>query len=450
MSLSIFRKTFSIGGIHPPTHKDADPTLHLLPLPTTVVLPLHQHIGSDARPIVAKGDHVVRGQVVAEHPRLISADVHSPLTGTVTAITTATMADGRPATAITVSSSPQEHEQDTQARQDYWQRILSANPDYTIIENTPRDAIIEKVTRAGIVGLGGATFPSHVKLDPGTRHPDTLIINGCECEPYLMCDDALMRACAHRIVAGAAIMAKAAGTRRVVLATEENKPQAAEALGRAIADSGLRGVSVCVLRTRYPQGGEKQLVQAVTGRHIPSRKIPADVGVVVHNVATAFAIWQAVECGEPLMERVVTVTGDVSAAERRNYITAIGTPLSSLPMTLPAAPRIILGGPMMGRTAVCTDAPVCKGTSGITVLAGAHRQAPEPCLRCGRCVDVCPMGLEPYLIATYGRLHRWDDAAAALAQECIECGSCTYTCPSHRPILDFIRLAKKRLSSMPK
>lgn len=450
MNVSIFHKTFALGGIHPATHKEADPTLRLLPLPQTVVVPLRQHIGAEAKPVVAKGDHVARGQVVAVHPKLISADVHSPLTGTVASIASTTMADGRPATAITITATPEELDHDNSARREYWNRILTTKPDFALIAATDRSAIVEKVAAAGIVGLGGATFPAHVKLDPGERHPDTLIINGCECEPYLMCDDALMRSCAHRIVAGAAIMAKAAGTPRVVIATEANKPEAARALRRAIADSGQDNVSLRILRTRYPQGGEKQLVQAVTGRHVPSGKIPADVGTVVHNVATAFATWQAVECGEPLMERVVTVSGQIPADERCNYIAAIGTPLSALPFTLPPQPRIILGGPMMGRTAVCTDAPVCKGTSGITVLGDAARQAPQPCMRCGRCVDVCPMGLEPYLIATYGRLHRWEDARDALARECIECGSCTYTCPSHRPILDFIRLAKKRLSTLPK
>lgn len=438
----MFKKTFTIGGIHPAPHKEADPHPTLLELPRVAVLPLRQHIGAPAKPVVAKGDRVSRGQLVADHPVFVSAGVHTPISGTVIAVGDAVMADGRTAPAITVSASEQEHACDSAARRDYWEALVPGQADRTLSERTDAETIRRCIADSGIVGLGGATFPSHVKLEPGRRHPSLLIINGCECEPYLMCDDALMRTYPGRVAEGVEIMMKGADIARAVIAIEDNKPEAAQAMREATA--GNDAVSVVLLRTRYPQGGEKQLVQAVTGLRVPSGALPADVGAVVHNVATAFAVWQAVDGGVALTERIVTVSGDLAAAERRNYIVAVGTPLSQLPFTMPSEPRIILGGPMMGRTVLNMDAPVTKGTSGITVLSGTHRPAVQACMRCGRCVQACPMGLEPYLLATYGRLHRWEDARSAAVADCIECGSCSYTCPSGRPLLDFIRLAKQR------
>lgn len=210
------------------------------------------------------------------------------------------------------------------------------------------------------------------------------------------------------------------------------------------ACSSRNNIKVMALKTKYPQGGEKQLIEAVTGQRVPSGTLPIAVGAVVDNVATAFAVWQAVCTSMPLIERVITVTGDIPTDQQRNYLTAIGTPISELPFTLPGECRAILGGPMMGRTAVRLDAPVTKGTSGVLLLANRMRRPAEACIRCARCVDVCPMGLEPYLLATYGRLRLWDEARAAMVADCIECGSCSYICPSSRPIVDYIRIAKQR------
>ena len=446
--MPLFRKTFAIGGIHPAPHKEADPTPRLLPLPRKVYLPLSQHIGAPAKPIVAKGDRVSRGQLVADHPVFVSAGVHSPITGTVLSIDNITMANGKPSPAIIIQAGDDDHLADTTSREQYWHSLDSDIADRTLSERTDADTIRRRVADAGIVGMGGAAFPSHVKLSTDGHQPSLLIINGCECEPYLMCDDALMRTFPHRVAEGIEIMMKGAGIAKAIVAIEDNKPLAAKAMEDATADN--ESISVVRLRTRYPQGGEKQLVQAVTGRRVPSGGLPADVGVVVHNIATAFAVWQAVDGNSPLIERIVTVSGDIDASERRNYIAAIGTPLSELPFTMPRQPLIISGGPMMGRTVVNMDAPVTKGTSGLTVLDSTRRPDPKACIRCGRCIQVCPMGLEPYLLATYGRLHRWPEARDNSVADCIECGSCSYTCPSARPLLDFIRLAKQRSRNLPK
>lgn len=408
-----------------------------------VMLPLVQHIGAPAVPSVAKGGRVIRGQLVAVHPSYVSANIHSPITGTVVAIGDVLMANGKPGPAITVRATAEDHEADTAARRSYWDSLVPGITDRGLCGNTAAADIRSRIAEAGIVGMGGALFPSHVKLDFKGATPDLLIVNGCECEPYLMCDDALMRSYPARIVEGVELILKGTGIRRAIIAVEDNKPEAAAALS-AVLDKDY-DISVRILRTRYPQGCEKHLVEAITGRHIPSGGLPLDVCTIVHNVATAFAVWQAVDAGVPLIERVVTVSGDIPEHECRNYIAAIGTPMSELPFTLPEHnPKIIAGGPMMGRTVLCTDAPITKGTSGITVLSNTGRRLEQPCMRCGKCVQACPMGLEPYLLAAYGRLRRWGDARDNCVTDCIECGSCSYICPSARPLLDYIRLAKQR------
>lgn len=440
--MTMSNKTFGIGGIHPAAHKDADTTLRLLPLPRTATLLLSQHIGAPATPVVAKGDHVQRCQLVADHPTFVSAGIHTPISGTVAGIDNVTLTNGKSGKAIIIKSTDEEFATDTAAREQYWEHLVPGVTDRALSESTDADAIRARIADAGIVGLGGATFPAHVKLTVNGATPDLLIINGCECEPYLMCDDALMRTYPARIAEGIELILKGTGIPRAVIAIEDNKPQAAAAIAAAIA--GRDDIVLLQLRTRYPQGGEKQLIQAVTGRRVPSGALPASVGVIVHNVATAFAVWQAIDSNMPLVERVVTISGDIDAGERNNYIAAIGTPLSAFPLTVPDGARIIAGGPMMGRTVVCMDAPLTKGTSGLSILRDADRRPAEACMRCGRCVEACPMGLEPYLLAAYGRLGRWDEARAAGVADCIECGSCSYSCPASRPIVDYIRLAKMK------
>lgn len=444
----MFERTFHPGGIHPaPSKLTAGMPIVAAELPRRAIFPLSQHIGAPATPCVAPGTRVSRGQLIATAAGPVSANVHSSISGTVTAIGPVEGPAGYPVQAIVVEATEADHEADTRAR-DRRAEIDTRAADRSLSERHTPDEIRDRIASAGIVGMGGATFPTAAKIGnlPG-RRTDTLIINACECEPYLTCDDALCRAHAPRIAEGIELMLIATGATRAIIGIEDNKPEAIDALRRAI--DGSERISLMVLRTRYPQGGEKQLVEAVTGRRVPSGSLPCDVGAVVQNVATAYAVYAAVETGTPLIERIVTVTGDIPSG-RGNYAVATGTPLSQLLPELPGDCQVILGGPMMGRSAVCLDAPVTKGTSGIVVLAPAHRRTVEPCIRCGACVEACPMGLEPYLLATYGRLRMWDDAAARHIADCIDCGSCSYSCPSSRPIVDFIRVAKAAIKNKSK
>lgn len=439
-------RSFKIGGIHPPGHKDASLEISRLELPMSAVVPLNQQIGAPARPVVAKGDRVERRQLVAECPGFVSANIHAPVSGVVSAVEPCIMPSGIPALSIVIEASDEDHERDSRERADYWAAIEAGEGLELLEDASALDpaSLREKIRAAGIVGMGGATFPSDVKftMRPGIS-PDVLIINACECEPYLRCDDALMCAFPGQIMAGVLLAMRAAGAPKAVIGIEDNKPEAAGRLRQAIPPGAP--VKVEVLKTKYPQGGEKQLIEAVTGRRVASGALPISVGAVVANVATVFAVWQAVAFGMPLIERTLTITGEaVAPAERRNYLVAIGTPLDQLPLPLAADARFILGGPMMGRTAVDLRGPVMKGCSGITVLPGEPRPAVQPCMRCASCVSVCPMGLEPYLISRFGMLRMWDEARDARVADCLECGSCQYACPSSRPLLDYIRLAKQR------
>ncbi len=437
------KKTFHKGGIHPAANKIADRSIVMQPLPMTACIPLAQHIGAPAIPVVKKGDKVTRGMLIARDASFVSASVHSPISGTVTAVDNIIMPDGKPSKAIIIQATEAEHVNDTFRRDRYWSEINSSEADRELSESLSAEEIRRLISASGIVGLGGATFPSHVKLTlKPSQQPELLIINGCECEPFLMCDDALMCAYAPRIVEGVELMMKAAGIPAAVIAVEDNKPEASAAIASAI--DRRHDIRIEILKTKYPQGGEKQLVEAVTGRRIASGALPISVGAVVHNVATAFAVWQAVATGQPLIERVITISGDIPTDQRRNYLAAIGTPFSEFPFTLPDEAKVIVGGPMMGRTAVNLDAPVTKGTSGLTILKGERRRPVQACIRCGACVDACPMGLEPYLLSAYGRLRLFDEARQADVADCLECGACSYSCPSSRPLLDYIRIAKKR------
>jgi electron transport complex protein RnfC len=423
------------GGVHPPDRKEgsASRPIERAPIPDRVVLPMSQHLGAPCQPLVAKGDRVKRGQVVGAIDALVSAPVHSPVAGEVTDVALALTPAGVRTMCVTIAPDP---EQDFDA----FERV-----------DVSSDDIPAASRAAGLVGLGGAAFPSAVKLSPPKQFTiDTVILNGCECEPFLTCDHRLMLERADAVVVGAQLMASAVGAHRTVIGVEDNKPEAVAALSEAAKGSG---VEVLAVRTRYPQGAEKQLIFAVTGRAVPRGQLPAATGCLVHNVGTAVALADAVEKGAPLMERVVTVTG---AVERPgNYLVLLGTPISTLieaagGLTADAA-RVIAGGPMTGQPLGSLDVPVTKGTSGVVALT-AKEAAPlvdgdQPCIRCGRCVEACPMTLHPFAIASYADRREWDFVERYCALDCIECGCCSYVCPTRRPLVQLIKLGKAALTA---
>lgn len=435
-------KTFRIGGVHPPENKlSAGEQIRVLPLPEEVIIPLGQHIGTPASPIVQKGDTVKAGQLIAQAAGFVSANIHSSVSGTVTAIDNFTDAAGfsRPAITIRVEG-------------DEWmpEIIREATPGFD--SSLSKEDIIKAIADAGIVGMGGATFPTQVKLTPPPGNKaELLIINGVECEPYLTADHRVMLEKSGELIAGVQFLMKAIGVDKAVIGIENNKQDAIARL-RQIA-AGAPDVEICPLKMKYPQGGEKQLIEAITKRAVPSGALPIAVGAVVQNAGTALAVYEAVMLKKPLFERVVTVTGK-SLAHPGNYLCRIGTPVSKLIEAAGGIPedtaKIIGGGPMMGRTMVNIGSPVMKGTSGILLLNNreAHRRPARNCIRCGKCVTACPMGLEPYLLAKLSSFNLLERMEEEKVMDCIECGSCSFTCPSNRPLLDYIRLGKGRTGAM--
>lgn len=435
--------TFPKGGIHPPERKlTAGFRISPAPLPVSVRLLVSQHIGASARIVVEKGQRVERGMLVADASGFVSAPVHTPISGTVTALSPVRTAYGAMADCVTITASEADHEIDIAARETTVRAMTDEQ-----IDCLSAAEIRSIAASAGIVGMGGAAFPTHVKLTPPKDTTiDCLIVNGAECEPYLTCDHALMLAWPEEVVRGALLLMRAAAAPRCVIAIEANKPDAVEVIRQAAAP--WPQVEVSVLRVKYPQGGEKQLVRAVMGREIPSGGLPSSVGGVVQNVATARALWRAVAYGEPVMERVVTVTGS-SMLRPGNYLVAIGDSLEAVAALAGGIPpdtgKIVLGGPMMGRSAEVTDAPVVKGMSGLLTLPQAEsvRVSVKPCIRCATCVTACPMGLQPYLLANLSSRRLYADALTEGVADCIECGSCSYVCPSARPLADWIRVGKR-------
>lgn len=439
MNFKMGKKSFRPGGVRLADNKlSAHEPIIEVALPDRVVLTLGQHIGAPAEPVVSVGDMVVRGQKVGQAKGVISANVHTPISGTVIAVGAVRGAYGFDVPAVTIQASPDDHERDMAE--------MSAVRTPLDVSGLSAGDIRRMVAEAGIVGMGGATFPTGFKLDVPEGRVDTLVVNAVECEPFLTCDHALMMAHADEVVAGVRLSMRACGALRAIIGIEENKPDAIARMREAVG--GCPDIEVVELAEKYPQGGEKQLIYAVTGREVPSGKLPADVGCVVQNVATAYAVWRAVAYGEPLMSRVVTVTGP-EVRRPSNYRVAIGYPLKDLLGRSEAGcyGKAVMGGPMMGRAMECVDVPVEKGCSGVLLLPAdmSRRGDVEPCVRCARCVDVCPMGLEPYLISTMSRLGRYDEARENALLNCIECGSCSYVCPSSRPLLDFIRYGKMML-----
>ncbi len=421
------------GGVHPPDHKEATAgrATELGPMAAQLVVPMSQHLGAPCRPTVEKGELVQRGQVIGDVDAMVSAPVHSPVNGEVVAVGKVLTAGGMRVDAVTIAPDPE---------QDFEQFV----PVQAADESVPALA-----RAAGIVGMGGAAFPAAVKLLPPKHFTiDTVILNGCECELFLTCDHRVMIEQTAQVMAGARHIATAVGAKDVFVAVEDNKPDAIDALRKAAAGTGIE---IVPLRTRYPQGAEKQLIFAVTGRAVPRGQLPASVGVLVHNVGTAVAITDAVERHKPLMERVVTVSGQV--AKPGNYRVLIGTPISALieaagGLVEPVG-RVIAGGPMTGAPLATLDVPVVKGTSGVVALTPAQ-SAPlvdgdQPCIRCGSCVEVCPMTLHPFAIASYADRRMWDGVERFHALDCIECGCCSYMCPTRRPLVQLIKTGKAAL-----
>lgn len=430
--------TFKIGGVHPAENKiAAGKPIENMPLPEEVVLPVSQHIGAPATPIVKKGDKVRRGDKVAEAGGFVSVPIHTPISGTVTKIDVCRTPQGMPVQAIYIKSDEADRAADAEALANR-EKPLRGQSELAILDGK---AIIDIIKNAGIVGLGGATFPTHVKLSPppGSK-AEVVIINAAECEPCLSCDDMLMRENPTQIVKGVELLMKAAGVNRGVIAIENNKPEAIAAITAAAAN--VAGLEVMTMMVKYPQGGEKQLIEAVIGKEVPSGGLPIATGAIVQNVATAYAVYRAVVLGEPLMDRVLTLHDGETG---RNLRVPFGTILANL-VGDREYEKIIIGGPMMGRTASTLVTPMIKGTSGILLDSRyAHRRPVENCIRCGRCSDACPMGLEPFLLATLARLKEWDEAEANKAANCIECGSCSYACPASRPVVDYVRLGKQKV-----
>lgn len=433
-------RTFSMGGVHPEENKiTADKATVAAALPKQAIFPLGQHIGAPAKPVVQRGDKVKVGTLIAEAGGFVSAPIHSSVSGTVAKVDTAVDATGyrRPAIYINVEGDEWEESID---RSDKLEK-LSDHP-----ELTPEE-IVNRIKEAGVTGMGGAGFPTFIKLcPPKDAKAECVILNGVECEPYITSDYRLMMEHADEILVGLDLLMKAAKVERGYIGIEDNKPEAIALFEEKTAADPR--VEIVALEKKYPQGGEKQLVDAVTGRQVPAPPaIPVNVGAIVQNVGTAFAVYQAVMKNKPLFERYTTVTGK-QVKNPGNFLVRMGTPMRELIEACGGMPegdnKVLAGGPMMGKSVVSTDVTVCKGTNSITILtdADAHRKPVQPCIRCGKCVSACPMGLEPYLLATLSAFKQWERLEAEQVTSCISCGSCQFTCPSHRPILDNILQGK--------
>ena len=433
-------RTFRIGGIHPEENKiTAEMPTQVAPLPKQAIFPLSQHIGAPAKPIVQKGDKVKVGTMIAEANGFVSAPIHSSVSGTVFKVDTAVDATGYRKHVIIINVEGDEWEE-TIDRSDKLE-TLAEHP-----ELTP-EMIVERIKQGGITGMGGAGFPTFIKLcPPPTAKAECVIINAVECEPYITSDYRLMMEHADEILVGLDLLMKAAKVNKGYIGIETNKPKAIELFEQKTANDSR--IEIVPLAQRYPQGGEKQLVDAVIRRQVPAPPaIPVNVGAIVQNVGTAYAVYEAVMKRKPLFERYTTVTGK-KLANPGNYLVRMGTPMSELIELCGGMPegdnKLLAGGPMMGKALNSVDVPVFKGNNSITIISGdeARRKEAQPCIRCAKCVSACPMGLEPFLLATLSSKKMWDRAEVEDIVSCIECGSCQFTCPSHRHLLDNIRNGK--------
>jgi Na+-translocating ferredoxin:NAD+ oxidoreductase subunit C len=435
-------KTFPKGGIHPAENKmAANAAIQTLPTPKQVAIPIAQHIGAPAQPIVKRGDTVKTGTLIAKAAGFVSANIHSSVSGTVKKIDDVLDSSGYKKTCIIIDVDGDEWEENIN-RDPGLIKNISANP----------EEIRQKVMDAGIVGLGGATFPTHVKLSvPEGKKVEYLVINAVECEPYLTADHRVMLEKAHEIMIGTSLLMKALKVNKAIIGVENNKPDAIELLTKTARE--YTGIQIDALKVQYPQGGEKQLIKAVLDREVPSGGLPLDVGCVVQNVGTAIAVYEAVQKNKPLIERVVTVTGK-SVKNPVNLMVRIGTSANELIQAAGGLPedtgKVVNGGPMMGKAISDTDVPVTKGTSGILIFSQNESKRPKVhnCIRCARCTFVCPQGLEPFNLKNIAVVSNWEKLEKEHVMDCIECGSCSYTCPAGVPLLDYIRLGKSTVSQI--
>lgn len=439
-------KTFKIGGVHPSENKlSAESPIRPAGIPQQAVFSLYQHIGAPAKPVVQKGDAVKVGTLLAEADGFVSAPIYSSVSGKVNKIDAIVDASGyrRPAIFVDVEG-------------DEWEDTIDRSADLVRLTDRPDltpELIVEKIKAAGIVGMGGATFPCHVKLTPPKgQKAECVIINAVECEPYLTADHRLMLEKADEILVGTSLIMKAVDVHKGYIGIENNKPDAIRLMTEKA--KAYPFIEVVPLQVKYPQGGEKQLIAAITGREVPAPPaLPINVGAVVQNVGTTYAIYEAVMKNKSLFERVITVTGK-SLKQPANFLARIGTPMKQLIEECGGLPedtgKVIGGGPMMGKALMNLDLPVCKGSSGLLVMPEkeSRRRAIQPCIRCAKCVSACPMGLEPYLLATASAMRNWELVEENDITSCIECGSCQFTCPSNRPMLDNIRLGKTTVMAL--
>ncbi len=440
-------KTFKKGGVHPEGNKfSADQPIKDFPMPKQISVPLGQCLGAPADGIVNKGDRVLTGQLIGTAKGFVSANVHSPATGTVAKVDVVMDHTGyyKPAVFINVEEN------------DEWAEGI-INTDELIPDiKLDGKAIIDKVKECGIVGMGGATFPTHVKLMiPEGKKAEYVIINAAECEPYLTCDYRLLLEKTQEFLTGVKILMRGVGTDKAVIGIETNKIPAIELLEKTINEHKDRysGIMVQPLKTKYPQGGEKQIIKAITGREVPSGKLPIETGCVVVNVASTYATYEAVQKNKPLIERIVTVTGK-SVKTPSNFRVRFGTPANLLIDAVGGLPEgitdVINGGPMMGKSVSVIDFPVMKGTSGILLMTirEAQDRRQTNCIRCGRCAKACPMGLQPFLLHKVAKQNNFDETEKNHIMDCIECGSCEFTCPANIPLLDYIRYGKSKTGAI--